>query len=81
MREYHAELKVNDGETGELLEKVSAIFYDKKEEFDNAEDVGNVCGGDIEEYLTAQLEYDYTDDNVITRLNIVELQNEYPEED
>lgn len=80
-REYYAELKINETDNGELLEKQYCFLVDEDEEYDNADDVGENLGEDIQEYLENLLEFDYsTANNVVMRLRIIELDEDLPDD-
>lgn len=72
--EVLAKLKVNDGDTGELLEEVQAIFV--CDECEDLDEFDKEHGEDIAEFMENELRYDYEGTGAILRLDVVELADE-----
>lgn len=79
MREYLAQLIVNDCENGDCLEKVRAVFEDKEEDFEDCEDFAESMKEDIFECLMSLLQYDYDNEDVLYSVRVCELSNNVDE--
>lgn len=77
--EIYAVLKVNDGETGELLEKVDGFF--SCDECENSEEFEERHGDDLLEYFENKLKYDYSGMGALVRMDVVALADDYEDED
>lgn len=77
--EYYCEMKVNDKATGELLEKVNMLTgcddCETADEFDKAH------SEDCFEFLRNLLKGDYDDKEVCFRLDIVQLADDFEDDD
>lgn len=72
-----AKMTVNNGKTGEYLETVRIIVVD--EELDDMAEFEEEHGGDISDFLYEQLNPRNKVLELITRLDLVELEEEYEE--
>lgn len=77
--EFYCEMKVNDKATGELLEKVNLIT--SCDECETAEEFGKAHSKDCAEFLENLLKNDYDEDEVCVRMDIVQLSDEFDEDD
>ncbi len=69
-----AKLKVNDYETGELLEEVHGVFY--CDECNDLDEFDEAHGDEIEEFLENSLHPDTKTGDYITRVELIELADE-----
>ena len=77
--EVYAVLKINDSETGELLEKVDCFFT--CDECESIEEFHENFGDEILEFLENKLEYVYDGTGVLERVDIVLLSDDYDDDD
>ena len=77
--EIYAVLRVNDSDTGELLEKVDGFFLCG--ECESLEEFEETHGDDVTEYLENKLEYDYDGTGAIARVDFVQLADDFDDED
>lgn len=77
--EFYCEMKVNDKATGELLEKVNLIT--SCDDCETAEDFDKAHSEDCFEFLENLLKGDYDEDKVCVRMDIVQLSDEFDEDD
>lgn len=83
MKEYLITTKINNGETGELIEEIRLIYRDEKARFENADELDKALEADDYEWLDdliqeiREYECEYTD---VYRVNVVELAEELPDE-
>mgnify|MGYP004458312047 CR=1 FL=1 len=77
--EFYGVLKINDPQSGELLEKVDGFFTTDEEI--NASDYLNLHEDDFKKALEDKLEYDYNGSGAIARMDVVLLADEEDEED
>ena len=83
MKEYLITTKINNGETGELIEEIRLIYRDEKARFESADELDKALEADDYEWLDdliqeiREYECEYTD---VYRVNVVELAEELPDE-
>ena len=83
MKEYLITTKINNGETGELIEENRLIYRDEKARFESADELDKALEADDYEWLDdliqeiREYECEYTD---VYRVNVVELAEELPDE-
>ena len=79
MKEYLIEVKVNDGDTGELVEKVRFIQSDEDGKFEDADALlEHISSEDFEKFddiVDEHREYEREESDVY-RVSVVELVNE-----
>ena len=77
MREYLIECKINDGETGELIEVVKVIYADEDEDFKNKEELADKLAENdyeaIDEIIDGEREYEKEEKDVY-RISVIELE-------
>lgn len=82
MKEYLITTKINNGETGELIEEIRLIYRDEKARFESADELDKALEADDYEWLDdliqeiREYECEYTD---VYRVNVVELAEELPD--
>ena len=77
MREYLIVDKINDSETGKLIEEVRVIYADEEERFKDGEELADKLAEDdykvIDEVIDEEREYEKEDTDV-HRISVIELE-------